>query len=88
MNTSTAKEYIASIERRHNMSAEDRSLGKHHGLCDGHPCHPESATSVGPNECVPVRQGASGMAGKGGRGKGQDAKSNYGPSGESDGDGY
>lgn len=78
MNTSSAKAYIAGIEKRHNMSAEHRSCGKH--------CPPLPAKDVRPGETVPVRDGDGGMSGKGGRGAGQSAKSNYRP-GKNDHDG-
>lgn len=63
--------YVAGIERRHNSSAEVRSCGTH--------CEIPSAGDVGVGEHYPVREGSSGVEGKGGRGKGSDAGSSRGP---------
>lgn len=71
MKPSTAAAYISDIERRHNQSADIRSRGEH--------CPVPSAKDVGVGECVPVREGLSGMEGKAGRGKGKSAGSSRGP---------
>jgi len=69
--------YVADLERRHNLSAEVRSCGDH--------CEKLPFTEKDPYEnCkVPPRSGA-GMSGKGGRGAGQGARSNRGPGAETD----
>lgn len=46
----------------------------------GRSCYNPDVTDTGPGEVVQVRSGDGGMAGKGGRGKGDSSKSNYGPS--------
>ena len=75
----SAIQYIADVERRHNLSAEKRSLGQHGSLIPGHPLHPASAHDVAPGENCCIKEGTSGMEGKAGRGDGQKAKSNFAP---------